>query len=730
MCRTICRHVLILLACVPWQALAQARIHYNNQDLFLSGANLAWLDFSHDVGPGPTDFTSFGDILLQFHDHGGNTARWWLHTDGTSTPSFNASGIVIGPGSGTISDLRQALDLAWEREVGVILCLWSFDMLRSGNNQTVLNRNTLLLTDTAYTNAYIRTCLIPMVDSLKGHPAILDWEIFNEPEGMSNEYGWTEIQHVPMSAIQQFINLCAGAIHRTDPSAQVSNGSWSFYALTDVPALPLQKGRSQLSELTAGQRRDIEMRFSEKYRMNLTADEIIAHMDKAASLTNYNYYTDSRLIGSGGDPDGTLDFYTVHYYDWGGTAISPFHHQKTFWGLDKPLVVGEFAIQNTFGIGKSALYDTLYHLGYAGALAWSWTDVDLSSHEDILSSLQFMWDNHREDIDVLGIAGSWPTVSLVSPGRDTTVADTSAIHLIASATDADGSIVSLEFLANDTSIGTITMEPYEVTWTNVPSGLYTMTVIATDNDGHRRTSDPVRITAGIPPITRLEAETAVRSGSGMTVRNDKTASDGAFLDMATQSGTVTWYIQNVPAAGNYEIAFGYKLFYGIPKNQFVNINGIRAAEVAFDGSSQSQWLEKSIAVPLAQGNNSIQMELSWGWMYLDYLTVPGTFSTTGSPGEAGPEVFRLEQNYPNPFNPVTSIGYTIGGVGGQGSGAGMVRLIVYDILGKEVATLVNEEQGPGQYTIRFDGSRLSSGVYLYRLQAGGFFQSRKMVVVH
>ena len=114
---------------------------------------------------------------------------WWLHTEGTVTPEFDGSGFVIGPGKGTIADIKKMLDFAWEREIGVDLCLWNYKMLITTNSTTVLTRNTKLLTDTNYTRAYITNCLIPMIDSLKGHPAILTWEIFNEPEGMSSEFG-------------------------------------------------------------------------------------------------------------------------------------------------------------------------------------------------------------------------------------------------------------------------------------------------------------------------------------------------------------------------------------------------------------------------------------------------------------------------------------------------------------------------------------------------------------
>jgi len=97
--------------------------------------------------------------------------------------------------------------------------------------------------------------------------------------------------------------------------------------------------------------------------------------------------------------------------------------------------------------------------------------------------------------------------------------------------------------------------------------------------------------------------------------------------------------------------------------------------------------------------------------------------TTSVPEEdAVPVTYALHQNYPNPFNGSSDIGFRI-------SELSYARLQVFDLLGREVATLVNERKPAGSYVVRFDASGLASGVYIYRLQAGGFVQGRKMSLI-
>jgi hypothetical protein len=95
-----------------------------------------------------------------------------------------------------------------------------------------------------------------------------------------------------------------------------------------------------------------------------------------------------------------------------------------------------------------------------------------------------------------------------------------------------------------------------------------------------------------------------------------------------------------------------------------------------------------------------------------------------------PTEFSLSQNYPNPFNPITKIKYTIPSVETRhASSLQMVTLKIYDVLGNEVATLVNEEKAAGDYKIEFDGTGLPSGIYFYQLKAVSFIQTKKMVLL-
>jgi hypothetical protein len=311
-------------------------IPHKGRRIFLSGMNLAWMDFARDLDR--FNEAAFTAQVENIASAGGNCIRWWIFVNGTRSPVFGEDGLVKELPMEQILVLKRALDIAFERGVGLIPCLWSFDMLQ-GQTGVDQARNTRLLEDPAAAKAFIDNALIPMVRKLKNHPGLIAWEVFNEPEGMLPSFGWTP-KRTTMEAVQAFINRVSGAIHGEAPDNLVTNGSWSIQVLTDANGL-------------------------------------------------INYYRDDRLIAAGGDPKGTLDFYCVHYYpEYFDEALSPFHNPKNYWELDKPLVIAEFPSKGIVPIKgrerfapKTRLttedtYRFAMENGYAGALSWTMTNHD------------------------------------------------------------------------------------------------------------------------------------------------------------------------------------------------------------------------------------------------------------------------------------------------------------------------------------------------------------------
>jgi hypothetical protein len=136
-------------------------------------------------------------------------------------------------------------------------------------------------------------------------------------------------------------------------------------------------------------------------------------------------------------------------------------------------------------------------------------------------------------------------------------------------------------------------------------------------------------------------------------------------------------------------------------------------------ASHSTLVPDSLVIIIASGLGTGHVGTELIVDEIAFGTGGGTYVTNE---ERVPRVFALHQNFPNPFNPTTVIRYQL-------PVASSVKLIVYDILGREVAVLVNETKVPGSYEVTYDASKLSSGVYFYGLVGGDFVQTRKMLVV-
>jgi len=143
--------------------------------------------------------------------------------------------------------------------------------------------------------------------------------------------------------------------------------------------------------------------------------------------------------------------------------------------------------------------------------------------------------------------------------------------------------------------------------------------------------------------------------------------------------------------------------------------------------------EATITAPIVVGSDTISAIVILGTDSISIfrkaiVTYESPVSISENP--ASPNSFYLYQNSPNPFNPSTIIKYSIPNVMANGvKQSHFVTLKVFDVLGNEVATLVNKEQDPGVYEILFDASSLSSGTYFYKLHAGDFISTKKMIVI-
>ena len=127
----------------------------------------------------------------------------------------------------------------------------------------------------------------------------------------------------------------------------------------------------------------------------------------------------------------------------------------------------------------------------------------------------------------------------------------------------------------------------------------------------------------------------------------------------------------------------------------------------------------------------VELTDMYGNPYLNYESIPGVFNIveTMSNSELGvfPGEFQLAQNYPNPFNPFTTLPYEL-------SENSHVKITIFDMLGKEVKTLINKTQDAGSRSVIWNvtndyGKPVSAGIYLYQIQAGGHLQTKKMVLL-
>ncbi|KAF2355525.1 Glycoside hydrolase family 5 [Trinorchestia longiramus] len=341
---------------------------YNGQKVYLSGANAAWNNYGYDFGNGQYDGSLEG-WMQEIKSAGGNSFRVWIHVEGYSSPHFDGNGYVDACDStgDFINDMVTFLNAAEATDVLVTLTLWNGAVM---SNQAYID----LVYDDSKLQSYLDNCLAALVQALAGHPALAAYETVNEPEGSvlvttdgnpcydttiigQSGAGWTGV-NIPMERWLTFIGKQNIVIKQNDPSALVTLGSWGQFPQTDA--------------------------FS----------------------NTKNHYTDACLTGAAG-AGAELSFYQMHTYDWGTewSPNAPFTVQASDYGLDRPIVIGEFSSDCSLKTPLSELHEYAYSNGYAGTWTWHWTGTgDCSDSRETqaagLATLAGRTDHGVVDIDV------------------------------------------------------------------------------------------------------------------------------------------------------------------------------------------------------------------------------------------------------------------------------------------------------------------------------------------
>jgi hypothetical protein len=303
--------------------------------------------------------------------------------------------------------------------------------------------------------------------------------------------------------------------------------------------------------------------------------------------------------------------------------------------------------------------------------------------------------------------------NVLTPGANVTIT--------ASATDSDGKVKKADFYVDGIFLSSDSLAPFEAAWT-VDSSLSErkITAVVTDDSLLSVQSPPLTIYVDNGGITRFEAEYASYMGS-VTLVSLRGRSNGYYLQL--KSGwIITFSNVGVQADGDYLLTFCYQLTYDSPKSQYLLVNGKLLGEVEFTAPSTTAWLQKGVVVPLKAGVNEIAIDGYWEWMSLDYIGVRGATLVEVKSGAQLPKAFALEQNYPNPFNPKTVVSCQL-------PVASRIRLVVYDVLGREIKVLMDEQKDPGTYRVTWDAGDCASGVYICRMTAGSHTESRKMMLL-
>ncbi len=400
-----------------------------------------------------------------------------------------------------------------------------------------------------------------------------------------------------------------------------------------------------------------------------------------------------------------------------------------------------------------APFDQDFYIVLNAAVGGNYTGCTSSGCITASFPQQFLVDYVRVYED---IANTPPLVTITGPASGS-VLPAGDVTIDVTASDPDGSIARVDFYDGFTYLGEDTTAPYSFVWTSVPDGCYHLVARAIDNLGGFET-DAVDITVGtgcgqVPYLgsafvlpTKIEAEDFDAGGEGVAYHDVDAGNnggqyrpaEGVDIEVCGDTGggyDIGWlapgewleYTISVPTAGDY--TFDVRI---------ASLSTGGSFHLAFDGNDQTgpvavpvtggwqAWTTVSATATLAAGTQVMRLTADTDGFNVNYFDVVAVPTAVGRGGL--PVVAALNPCYPNPFNPATTISYDV-------RESVPVTLAIYDVTGRRIRTLVDgQPTNAGHYELTWDGRDQSgrvvaSGVYFYRLDAGGFSETRRMVLL-
>lgn len=357
-----------------------------------------------------------------------------------------------------------------------------------------------------------------------------------------------------------------------------------------------------------------------------------------------------------------------------------------------------------------------------------------------------------------------PTLSLGLQGGGTTLTSGQTAILTANASDSDGTVNRVDFFMGTTLLGTDTTAPYTLDLGAIPDGCYAFNALAVDNDGKASTQPTLNLTVG----TGCVRQPFIAGGHRLPGRILLTDYDFGGQDIAYFETTPLVNLGN--AKGNDRRVFGgvdvakwaltdstvylvdaterdewieYTITTTRDDTYFIDLIGVGTTSrgsidlslngnflisMALSAQQDTNLVTRSTfsALAIPAGTHRLRVTFKINGLRLHSLTFRPSTTSIDEVDPEQPKLVTLHQNHPNPFNPSTVIRFN---VEAQNLAPVHIRLAVYDILGREVAVLVDGLMPAGEHQVRFNAGMLPTGAYLYLLESPEGILSKQMMLI-